>query len=129
MTPSCERENLQVKWEDANFSPEHFLADWAEEDELIIPILDTPMPWKSAEEKSTYIIKVNRTIFNSDNLAFTADEQERLLRLPNIDILQLNSIEQKSALLGLAELIFCWVHEQISTLGEHFSKKKKKNLT
>jgi hypothetical protein len=47
----------------------------------------------------------------------TADEQERLIRLPNLDILELTPSEQKSALLGLAELVFCWVYEQISSLG------------
>jgi hypothetical protein len=47
----------------------------------------------------------------------TAEEQERLIRLPNLDILELTPSEQKSALLGLAELVFCWAYEQISSLG------------
>jgi hypothetical protein len=47
----------------------------------------------------------------------TTDEQEKLLRLPKIDILQLSISEQKAALLGLSELVFCWCYEQISTMG------------
>jgi hypothetical protein len=52
-TPFAEREVLQVKWEDEHFSPEHFLADWAEEDEIIEPLLDIALPWQT-EEKSTF---------------------------------------------------------------------------
>ncbi|CAB3387749.1 Hypothetical predicted protein [Cloeon dipterum] len=99
-TPSSEREKLQETWENKHFCPEHYLADWAEEEELILPLLEDT---KSLVPKSD---------------EFIASEQEQLLRLPKLEILQLTQDEQKSALLGLAEIVFCWAHEQITTQGD-----------
>jgi hypothetical protein len=48
-TDPIERETLQLEWEDQHFSPEHFLADWAEEDEIISPLINAPPPWQSEE--------------------------------------------------------------------------------
>jgi protein SHQ1 len=55
-------------------------------------------------------------MFVSDEL--TTSEQEQLLRLPKRELLPLDVAEQRSALLGLAELIFCWAHEQRSSSGD-----------
>ncbi|XP_059482522.1 protein SHQ1 homolog [Neocloeon triangulifer] len=101
-TPASEREKLQEDWENEHFSQEHFLADWAEEDELIKPLLEEDL----------------HCVPEISDSEFSAEEQERLIRLPKLDIIALTAAEQKTALLSLAEILFCWAHEQISTQGD-----------
>lgn len=55
-------------------------------------------------------------LFVLDELS--AAEQDRLLNLPRRDLLPLDKCECRSAMLGLAELMFCWAHEQRSSLGD-----------
>jgi hypothetical protein len=57
-TDPIERETLQLEWEDQHFSPEHFLADWAEEEEIISPLINTPPPWQNDESHGKQIMQI-----------------------------------------------------------------------
>lgn len=48
-TPSSQRAALQQVAEDASFSAEHYLADWAEEGLLVAPLLQLNLPWEDQE--------------------------------------------------------------------------------
>ncbi|KAF4518488.1 hypothetical protein B566_EDAN006493 [Ephemera danica] len=98
--PASERPLLQLAAEDKTFNAEHYLADWAEESHLVLNLLQLEEPWTIQGEE------------------FTMNEKEQMLRLPKRELLPLDKREARTALLGLAELIFCWAHEQRSSSGD-----------
>ncbi|XP_045455374.1 protein SHQ1 homolog [Melitaea cinxia] len=100
--PVNERNSLREKYENHKFSPDHYLADFFD-DELIGPYLSATVEWDSPD-------------FNKD-INFTEDEVSILKDLPNKHYI-LTKKEYQHVLLGLVDILFGYCYDKRTTQNE-----------
>ncbi|KAJ3452263.1 hypothetical protein M0812_04027 [Anaeramoeba flamelloides] len=88
------------------FDPEHYMADYAMEDNLIDYIEYLPFWYPKQEEK-----KENK----QKTFALSEKEQKSLSKLPTK---KYNIIQQHTTLLGLVDLLFCYSYDNRINLGD-----------
>eukprot|EP00002_Diphylleia_rotans_P003841 TRINITY_DN12722_c0_g1_i2.p1 TRINITY_DN12722_c0_g1~~TRINITY_DN12722_c0_g1_i2.p1 ORF type:complete len:445 (+),score=107.55 TRINITY_DN12722_c0_g1_i2:57-1391(+) len=95
----AERRIERLGLEDEKFDPEHYIADFALEEELS-DILTYRHPWSQSAEE----------------MEFTEVEREVMMRLPNKEFL----IEsEREILLGLVDILFAYCYDRRVNTGDH----------
>ncbi|XP_031701508.1 protein SHQ1 homolog isoform X2 [Anarrhichthys ocellatus] len=110
-TTAAERRQGRLHAEESAFSPDHYLADLFEDDEIkgllkFRPWWEKPSPSTEQEEEEVAAV------------SFTDDEKEQLRKFTNRSYL-LDKTSRHQVWLGLVDVLLAYCYEARSTEGEH----------
>lgn len=98
-----ERREKRLELESQAFSPDHYLCDLFEPDDVLQYYLKNESPWGDKDRK---------------NVAFSDQETEKLISLSNKSV-EVAKEDKSAVLLGLVDILFAYCYDHRTTDGEH----------
>uniref|UniRef100_H3CPH7 Protein SHQ1 homolog n=1 Tax=Tetraodon nigroviridis TaxID=99883 RepID=H3CPH7_TETNG len=111
-TTAAERRKARLEAEASAFSPDHYLADLFEDDEIKGLLKFVPWWAKKTTEMLSFLSRVCTAV------AFTDEEKEQLRKFSNRSYL-LDKAARSQAWLSLLDILLAYCYEVRSTEGEH----------
>ena len=113
------RQQTRFQSENDDFNIDHYLCDFVHNEEIKEIIRYTPF-WESTPEAPSIKSPASIISLPSDtpSTSIFSDEEKEVLRdLKNKEFL-IDTKEERALLLGLIDIIFAFVYDHITTLGE-----------
>lgn len=108
--------NARLFSEEDRFDPDHYLADFVDEDGTIAELIRFKPQWVIDYEQRKAAAAAGDATANG-LLIFTEDEQRAMLELPNREHLLLEGHDKVLAL-GLVDLLFAFAYDVRTTMGD-----------